>query len=160
VDEIEKRGKGTEGKRERVRVEPEPETAGSTPDSDFSEGESSRHKRRKEKRHRKRKKEEKEEERKRRKKRKQTGDELQIGSLEAQSADRKAGVKAWTDGKENVPKEYYVDTRGDRDNLAFGSLYRSAEQSTSFFGVKIRGFRKSALFVPKASSHNEQGGAF
>lgn len=137
LDEVEKReGKGTEG--ERVRIEPGPETASSTPDSDFSEGESSRQKRRKGKRHRKRK-EEKEEERKRRKKRKQTGDEIQIGSLEAQSVDRKAGVKAWADGKENVAKEYYVDTRGDRDNLAFGSLYRSAQQSTSSFGVKIRG---------------------
>lgn len=155
LDEIEKReGKGTEG--ERVRVEPGPETASSTPDSEFSEGESSRQRRRKEKRHRKRKKEEKEEERKRRKKRKQTGDELQIGSLEAQSVDRKAAVKAWADGKENVAKEYYMDTRGDRDNLAFGSLYRSAQQWIFVVWRQDQGFRKSAMFVPKSSSFNEE----
>ncbi|KAG0609755.1 hypothetical protein M758_7G011500 [Ceratodon purpureus] len=124
-DEIEKReGKGA--KKERAGVERGTETPSSTSDSDVSKGdrEKSRHKRRKEKRHRRRKREEKEEGRKRRKERKQTGDDLQIGSLEGQSVDRKAAVKAWADGKLNVAKEYYVDTRGDRDNLAFGSLYR------------------------------------
>lgn len=133
MDEIERReGKGTE--RERVRVEPGTESPSSTSDSDVSEGaegEKSRHRRRKEKRRRKRKKEEKEE-RKRRKERKQTGDTLQIGSLEGQSVDRKAAVKAWADGKSNAAKEYYVDTRGDRDNLAFGSLYRSILPSFFF----------------------------
>jgi hypothetical protein len=129
---MEKReGKGIE--RERARVEPGTETPSSTSDSDVSkgaEGEKSRRKRRKEKRRRKHKKEEKEDGRKRRKERKQTGDDLQIGSLEGQSVDRKAAVKAWADGKSNVTKEYYVDTRGDRDNLAFGSLYRSTLPST------------------------------
>ena len=129
LDKIEKRE--DQGTEERARVA-ETETPSSTSDSDVSkgpDGEKSRHKRRKEKRRRKRKKEEKEEERKKRKERKKTGDDLQIGSLLGQSVDRKAAVKAWADGKSNVMKEYYVDTRGDRDNLAFGSLYRSTLSS-------------------------------
>jgi hypothetical protein len=115
---MEKReGKGIE--RERARVEPGTETPSSTSDSDVSKGAEGEKSRRK-----------KEDGRKRRKERKQTGDDLQIGSLEGQSVDRKAAVKAWADGKSNVTKEYYVDTRGDRDNLAFGSLYRSTLPST------------------------------
>ncbi|XP_024385096.1 uncharacterized protein [Physcomitrium patens] len=120
LDEIEeKEGKGAV--RERFRAELGTETASSTSDSDLSkedEGEKSRRKRRKEKRRKRRK-----EERKKRKERKRTGDELQIGTLD-QSVDRKAVVKTWADGKVSLPKEYFVDTRGDRDNLAFGSLYR------------------------------------
>ncbi|XP_062221847.1 uncharacterized protein LOC133921113 isoform X2 [Phragmites australis] len=40
------------------------------------------------------------------------------------AASRKPGVRAW-DGSETKPaKDYYVDAKGDHDNLAFGSLYR------------------------------------
>lgn len=131
LDEIEeKEGKGAV--RERFRAELGTETASSTSDSDLSkedEGEKSRRKRRKEKRRKRRK-----EERKKRKERKRTGDELQIGTLD-QSVDRKAVVKTWADGKVSLPKEYFVDTRGDRDNLAFGSLYRYALPSTSRSGI-------------------------
>eukprot|EP01018_Ginkgo_biloba_P028678 Gb_12287 [translate_table: standard] len=37
---------------------------------------------------------------------------------------RSSKVKAWADSEAKMTKDYYFDTRGDRDNLAFGSLYR------------------------------------
>lgn len=40
-------------------------------------------------------------------------------------ASRKSGVGAWaTRGSKPSAKDYYFDSRGDRDNLAFGCLYR------------------------------------
>lgn len=40
-------------------------------------------------------------------------------------ASRKSGVRAWvTRDSRPSAKDYYFDSRGDRDNLAFGSLYR------------------------------------
>lgn len=42
------------------------------------------------------------------------------------SSFRKQNTKSWsTNANANTNKEYYFDSRGDRDNLAFGSLYRS-----------------------------------
>jgi len=40
------------------------------------------------------------------------------------SASRKAGVRAWAGSETKPVKDYYVDAKGDHDNLAFGSLYR------------------------------------
>lgn len=37
---------------------------------------------------------------------------------------RKSGVRAWTNSESKISKDYYFDSRGDRDNLAFGCLYR------------------------------------
>ncbi|KAI4347330.1 hypothetical protein L6164_008147 [Bauhinia variegata] len=37
---------------------------------------------------------------------------------------RKSHVRAWADSKSNTTKDYYIDSHGDRDNLAFGSIYR------------------------------------
>lgn len=37
---------------------------------------------------------------------------------------RKSRVRAWADSESNTSKDYYVDSHGDRDNLAFGSMYR------------------------------------
>ncbi|KAK1309057.1 hypothetical protein QJS10_CPA09g00298 [Acorus calamus] len=37
---------------------------------------------------------------------------------------RKSGVRAWTGSVTKPAKDYYIDVRGDRDNLVFGSLYR------------------------------------
>ncbi|RLM80581.1 hypothetical protein C2845_PM12G28500 [Panicum miliaceum] len=37
---------------------------------------------------------------------------------------RKAGVRAWAGSETKPVKDYYVDAKGDHDNLAFGSLYR------------------------------------
>ncbi|XP_021861739.1 uncharacterized protein [Spinacia oleracea] len=37
---------------------------------------------------------------------------------------RKSGVRAWANSDSKPSKDYYSDSRGDRDNLAFGCLYR------------------------------------
>ncbi|RDY01351.1 Protein NRDE2-like protein, partial [Mucuna pruriens] len=37
---------------------------------------------------------------------------------------RKSRVRAWADSEANVAKDYYIDSHGDRDNLAFGCIYR------------------------------------
>lgn len=37
---------------------------------------------------------------------------------------RKPNVSSWANSNEGKSKEYYFDSHGDRDNLAFGSLYR------------------------------------
>ncbi|GMH12003.1 hypothetical protein Nepgr_013844 [Nepenthes gracilis] len=40
-------------------------------------------------------------------------------------ASRKSSLRAWAGSSETKPsKDYYFDSRGDPDNLAFGSLYR------------------------------------
>lgn len=40
-------------------------------------------------------------------------------------ASRKTRVRAWAGSETKPAKDYYVDAKGDHDNLAFGSLYRS-----------------------------------
>lgn len=40
------------------------------------------------------------------------------------TSSRKPDVRSWTSSSA-TNKDYYFDSRGDRDNLAFGSLYRS-----------------------------------
>lgn len=37
---------------------------------------------------------------------------------------RKSRVRAWADSEANTAKDYYFDSHGDRDNLAFGCIYR------------------------------------
>ncbi|KAH1234049.1 Protein NRDE2 [Glycine max] len=37
---------------------------------------------------------------------------------------RKSRVRAWADSEAKVAKDYYIDSHGDRDNLAFGCIYR------------------------------------
>lgn len=37
---------------------------------------------------------------------------------------RKSGVRVWAGSDYKPSKDYYIDSRGDVDNLAFGSLYR------------------------------------
>jgi hypothetical protein len=44
------------------------------------------------------------------------------------AASRKAGVRAWAGSETKPAKDYYVDAKGDHDNLAFGSLYRSGRE--------------------------------
>ncbi|XP_072977344.1 uncharacterized protein [Typha angustifolia] len=54
----------------------------------------------------------------RRKKRKREKEGVDDGG------SRKSGIRAWA-GSDRMPaKDYYFDVRGDRDNLAFGCLYR------------------------------------
>jgi len=38
--------------------------------------------------------------------------------------DRSSKANAWANSEAKLAKDYYFDTHGDRDNLAFGSLYR------------------------------------
>lgn len=40
------------------------------------------------------------------------------------SSSRKQGVQKWASSSTSNEKEYYFDSRGDRDNLAFGCIYR------------------------------------
>lgn len=40
---------------------------------------------------------------------------------------RKSRVRAWADSETNTAKDYYFDSNGDRDNLAFGCTYRYIE---------------------------------
>ena len=72
-------------------------------------------------------------ERRHRKRRKEREKEKEKAKAEAASlerlrvpagTDRKAAVKTWVE-EAPLTAEYYFDTKGDRDNLAFGSLYRS-----------------------------------
>lgn len=112
-------GTNVEGRND----DPGTESGSSMSDADIGkgEGEQAERKKRKAKRRRKQKKED----RSRHREQRQTGgDDWQIGSLEGQSLDRKTVVKAWVDKKSKMVKEYYFDSRGDRDNIAFGSLYR------------------------------------
>nr|XP_010917280.1 protein NRDE2 homolog isoform X1 [Elaeis guineensis] len=56
-------------------------------------------------------------------------------------ASRKSGVRAWVGSDTKPAKDYYFDLRGDRDNLAFGSLYRmdvaryKLQNRTEFSGI-------------------------
>ena len=48
-------------------------------------------------------------------------------SKEREDGARKSGVRAWAGSDSNSnsnSKDYYFESRGDPDNLAFGSLYR------------------------------------
>ncbi|KAK4750974.1 hypothetical protein SAY87_004456 [Trapa incisa] len=59
---------------------------------------------------------------------------------------RKSGVPAWAGPDAKPAKDYYFDTHGDRDNLAFGCLYRmdipryKSVNSEKDFGVGFRRF--------------------
>ncbi|XP_062220441.1 uncharacterized protein LOC133919901 [Phragmites australis] len=44
---------------------------------------------------------------------------------------RKPGVRAWAGSETKPAKDYYVDAKGDHDNLAFGSLYRLGDLAMS-----------------------------
>ncbi|KAL5721971.1 hypothetical protein ACHQM5_005547 [Ranunculus cassubicifolius] len=45
-------------------------------------------------------------------------------SREFDYGSRKRGVRAWEDSDTKPEKGYYFDSRGDQDNLTYGSLYR------------------------------------
>ncbi|KAL3687491.1 hypothetical protein R1sor_013800 [Riccia sorocarpa] len=81
-------------------------------------------KRRKKKKRRKREEEERKAEKRRKKESAEDADTRKIGALDSSAVERKSAVSVWADLNESLPKEYYFDSRGDRDNLAFGSLYR------------------------------------
>ncbi|KAJ8457921.1 hypothetical protein OPV22_030847 [Ensete ventricosum] len=84
----------------------------------------------------------------RRRKRKREKERLDDG------ASRKSEVRAWAGSDTQPTKDYYFDAHGDRDNLAFGCLYRMdiarykihnyGESSRSNFWASYR-WRSSAL---------------
>ncbi|KAI4326320.1 hypothetical protein MLD38_031646 [Melastoma candidum] len=82
---------------------------------------------------------------KKRRRRKTSGVEDNVAS------DRKASVRVWADSGVLKPsKEYFVDLKGDRDNLAFGSLYRmdvaryKPYNSEERFGLEFRGMHRQS----------------
>ncbi|PKI53451.1 hypothetical protein CRG98_026141, partial [Punica granatum] len=58
---------------------------------------------------------------KKKRKRERSRERADVG---AEFGARKSGVRAWAGPDFKPAKEYYFDSHGDRDNLAFGSLYR------------------------------------
>ncbi|KAL0908355.1 hypothetical protein M5K25_022845 [Dendrobium thyrsiflorum] len=64
--------------------------------------------------------ERKEKEKGRRRKRKRAMGREKLGH----ESSRKSGVRAWIGSETKPGKDYYFDVHGDRDNLAFGCLYR------------------------------------
>lgn len=62
-----------------------------------------------------------EKKRKKKKRRRGEGEERRYGNDDS----RRTKVRAWASAQSAKPvKEYYIDVRGDPDNLVFGSLYR------------------------------------
>ncbi|XP_058722605.1 uncharacterized protein LOC131594475 isoform X2 [Vicia villosa] len=66
----------------------------------------------------------KEKKRSKRKKKKRKRDRSDERSGFHGYGSRKSRVRAWADSETNTAKDYYFDSNGDRDNLAFGSMYR------------------------------------
>ncbi|KAL8464762.1 hypothetical protein ACS0TY_034316 [Phlomoides rotata] len=64
---------------------------------------------------------------KRKKKKRRRKEELRTSynyAATLSSSSRKVGGTKWASSSTANEKEYYFDSRGDRDNLAFGSIYR------------------------------------
>ncbi|XP_022923904.1 protein NRDE2 homolog isoform X5 [Cucurbita moschata] len=62
---------------------------------------------------------------KRKKKKRRRRNEYEEKKGFGEYGSRKSDVRAWADAADGRPsKDYYFDSNGDRDNLAFGSLYR------------------------------------
>ncbi|KAM3381481.1 nuclear exosome regulator NRDE2 isoform X1 [Capsicum galapagoense] len=61
---------------------------------------------------------------KKRRKRKKSSDERPRYDYALSPTSRKPDVRTWANSAAASDKEYYFDSRGDRDNLAFGSIYR------------------------------------
>ncbi|KAJ7520618.1 hypothetical protein O6H91_19G013800 [Diphasiastrum complanatum] len=144
------KGRASNSKQER----PEYKVLSSSTDDRSTDTEDKEHKavQREIKRKRRRKRRKEEEEKKkasRTKDLKWQGDASKIGTLKG-LADRKASTGIWADKQANLSKDYYFDTHGDRDNLAFGSLYRMDVARYQLYkspgvlgnGLKIREYGK------------------
>jgi hypothetical protein len=124
----------------------ERETVAEEEDEEDEEDEQLQQQKHKHKKHSSKKKEDR---RKKRKERKPTAaaaddDDKHIGSLQGHALDRKNAVKIWADrNAAHLPREYYLDSRGDRDNLAFGSLYRRQDGYSSIPSRTEGGGRRS-----------------
>nr|CAB3447982.1 unnamed protein product [Digitaria exilis] len=71
------------------------------------------------------------------------------------AVSRKAGVRAWAGSETKPVKDYYVDAKGDHDNLAFGSLYRmDVARYRSQSMMEASGFNRSMFLNRRfGSSH-------
>ncbi|XP_022137173.1 protein NRDE2 homolog isoform X3 [Momordica charantia] len=67
---------------------------------------------------------EKRKERRKKKKKRRRRNEYEESGGFGEYGSRKSDVRAWADDSSRPSKDYYFDSQGDRDNLAFGSLYR------------------------------------
>ncbi|XP_019430339.1 PREDICTED: protein NRDE2 homolog isoform X1 [Lupinus angustifolius] len=60
---------------------------------------------------------------------------------------RKSRVRAWADSETNTSKDYYIDSHGDPDNLAFGSMYRmDIARYKSYNPLKLSGLHVRGLY--------------
>ncbi|KAJ4959907.1 hypothetical protein NE237_019817 [Protea cynaroides] len=65
-------------------------------------------------------------------------------------ASRKLAVHAWAGSNTKPAKDYYFDSRGDRDNLAFGCLYRmNVSRYKLHNSSKLSEFHTKALYRGK-----------
>lgn len=67
----------------------------------------------------------------RRRKRKRERGRVKLGH----ESSRKSGVRAWIGSETKPGKDYYFDVHGDRDNLAFGCLYRCVQGDIFLYHV-------------------------
>nr|XP_043632283.1 nuclear exosome regulator NRDE2 [Erigeron canadensis] len=88
------------------------------------------------------------EKRKRRKKdKKKKKNKKEKKDVEYGPNSRKQNIQSWAASNDSIrDKEYYFDSRGDRDNLAFGSLYRmDVARYKIFNGSKSSGLNYNAF---------------
>ncbi|KAJ0463082.1 putative siRNA-mediated silencing protein NRDE-2 [Helianthus annuus] len=85
-----------------------------------------------------------------RKRRKRKQRDYEYGSL-----SRKHKIQSWATDATGSNKEYYFDSRGDLDNLAFGSLYRmDIARYKLFHGTKSSSFNYNA-FGPSNTKYSD-----
>ncbi|KAJ1281232.1 hypothetical protein BS78_04G291500 [Paspalum vaginatum] len=68
-------------------------------------------------------------------------------------SSRKTGVRAWAGSETKPAKDYYVDAKGDHDNLAFGSLYRmDVARYKSQSMLEARGLNRYIFYSRRSGS--------
>ncbi|XP_023745641.1 uncharacterized protein LOC111893790 isoform X2 [Lactuca sativa] len=75
-------------------------------------------------------------------------------------SSRKQNIQSWANNAttSSANKEYYFDSRGDRDNLAFGSLYRmDVARYKLFHGTKSSGFNSNVFHSSNTRSWGFDG---
>ncbi|XP_057446756.1 uncharacterized protein LOC130738675 isoform X2 [Lotus japonicus] len=87
----------------------------------------------------------KKEKRKKKKKRKRDRS-VERGGFDG-FGSRKSRVRAWADSEANTVKDYYIDSHGDRDNLAFGCIYRmDVARYRAYNPLKLSGVHGPGLY--------------
>ncbi|KAL8153533.1 hypothetical protein V2J09_011293 [Rumex salicifolius] len=98
--------------------------------------------------------------RKKRKRKKRSDDGGGIRKLPFHAGFRQSSGRAWAGSDKPASKDYYVDSRGDPDNLVFGSLYRldvpryklynSLQKVEGHDRTYSRSYRKGLFFVEES----------